>query len=587
MSSRPRMTVRLRAWQRHALEDWQASGQRDYLAVATPGSGKTTFALTCALSHLSHAPHRRVIVVAPTRHLTGQWANAAARLGLQLEPEWSPRSGRLPADVHGAVVTYQQVATAPTGIARAAPGAFVVCDEIHHAGSDRSWGEALATAFDGAERRLALSGTPFRSDTAPIPFVRYEDDEAVPDFRYGYAEALADGGVVRPVRFPRVDGHMEWRDGDGASWEATFADPLARQRANQRLRTALSLEGDWLPAVLRSADAQLRAVRQHHPGAAGLVIASDQEHARGIATLLRQQCGQDAVVAVSDDPTASQRIAGFAGSDQPWLVAVRMVSEGVDIPRLRLGVFATTTTTELFFRQAVGRLVRWTPGLEEQTAWLYVPADPRLTAMADRIAEERRHRLRRTGDGDEPAPGDEDADDDASPAGPATDDDQAQLSLFTAVSAVALGEPADGGGLGASTAVAHGEELSASGPTSAAPPGDGELTLLAPPSPQAGRSDPAPAHEEPSGDAAGQPPGTPAPDERPGGAPSAGVAQRKRELRAANTDRAKLIAARSGLAHAQVNRELNRRARIGSVGDATAEQLAERLTAADAWLQRL
>jgi superfamily II DNA or RNA helicase len=582
------VTVRLRAWQRHALEDWGQRHERDYLAVATPGSGKTTFALTCALSHLSHRPHRRVIVVAPTRHLTGQWADAAARLGLQLEPDWSPRSGRLPPDAHGAVVTYQQVATAPTGIARAAPGAFVVCDEIHHAGADRSWGEALATAFADAERRLALSGTPFRSDPTPIPFVCYEDDEAVPDFCYGYAEALADGGVVRPVRFPRVDGHMEWRDGEGTSWEATFAEPLTHQRANQRLRTALSLDGDWLPTVLEAADAKLRAVRHDHPGAAGLVIARDQEHARGIATLLWQRCGRRAAVAVSDDPTASQRIADFAGSDQAWLVAVRMVSEGVDIPRLRVGVFATTTTTELFFRQAVGRLVRWTPGLSEQTAWLYVPADPRLAAMADRIAQERRHQLSRRGSQEG---GDGDGDESESEAALAADrdakgEDRAQLSLFTALSAVPLGEPADGSASPAPRGGDRpgddrpGEDRAALAPGPVEPEA-AELTLLAPPQPGENGGRPAPTAHAGEDAGAGKRAATPEP------AGQSSVAEHKRALRRANTDRAKLIAARSGLAYAQVNRELNQRARITSVGQATAEQLAARLAAADAWLQRL
>lgn len=581
-SSRPRVTVRLRAWQRQALEAWQAADARDYLAVATPGSGKTTFALTCALSHLGTTPHRRVMVVAPTRHLTSQWADAAARVGLQLDPDWSPRSGRLPADVHGAVITYQQVATAPTAIARAAPGAFVICDEIHHAGTDRSWGDALAAAFDGAERRLALSGTPFRSDTAPIPFVRYVADEAVPDFRYGYAEALADGGVVRPVRFPRMDGQMEWRDRDGASWSATFTDPLARQRANQRLRTALSLDGDWLPAVLEAADAKLRAVRQDHPGAAGLVIAGDQDHARGIAALLRQRCGQPATVAVSDDPGASERIAAFASGDAPWLVAVRMVSEGVDIPRLRVGVFATTTTTELFFRQAVGRLVRWTPGLGEQTAWLFVPDDPRLTGMADRIAEERRHQLdsRNAAAGDDPDPDNDGLAEEPSATSELTDD-SAQLSLFTPISAEALGEPGD---RGTGPAVAPAAPTGKPSPPDADADTDLELTLLAPPRP-GGRTDSA----RPGSSATD---GSDAEDGHAGshaevGGAEPSLAQRKQELRRANTDRAQLIVARSGLAHAQVHRELNRRARVASVADATAQQLAARLAAADAWLERL
>ncbi|MGF2075702.1 hypothetical protein, partial [Enterococcus casseliflavus] len=82
--------------------------------------------------------------------------------------------------------------------------------EVHHAGEEQAWGESLRLAFEGAARRLSLSGTPFRSDTRAIPFVRYEADEAVPDFEYGYGDALRDGRVVRPVYFPRMGGQMEW-----------------------------------------------------------------------------------------------------------------------------------------------------------------------------------------------------------------------------------------------------------------------------------------------------------------------------------------------------------------------------------------
>ena len=75
-------------------------------------------------------------------------------------------------------------------------------------------------AFEPARRRLALSGTPFRSDTRAIPFLNYVLDEARPDFEYGYGAALADGRVVRPVYFPRTNGTMEWSAPDGSTYNA-------------------------------------------------------------------------------------------------------------------------------------------------------------------------------------------------------------------------------------------------------------------------------------------------------------------------------------------------------------------------------
>jgi len=191
-------TIRLRPWQKAALDAFVDADRPDFLAVATPGAGKTTFALTAARHRLAERPGR-LIVVAPTAHLKQQWALAAGRFALHLDPAWSAADGRLPADMHGIVTTYQQVATSAAALKDLSSGAFVVFDEIHHAADDRAWGDAVRLAFEPADRRLALSGTPFRSDTRAIPFVDYHLDEARPDYEYGYGDALADRRVVRPV----------------------------------------------------------------------------------------------------------------------------------------------------------------------------------------------------------------------------------------------------------------------------------------------------------------------------------------------------------------------------------------------------
>jgi len=473
-----------------------------------------------------------------------QWASAAAVFALHLDPAWSARDG-LPADMHGVVVTYQQVAAKPDALRPLARDAFVVFDELHHAGDERAWGDSIRHAFEPAARRLSLSGTPFRSDTASIPFVTYLGGEAEPDFEYGYGDALAEGGVVRPVVFPRLDGHMEWTAPDGAMRAHTFADHLDRAGTGQRLRTALSLEGQWLPAVLDQAHERLVALRRTHPAAGGLVIAIDQDHARGIAALLRARHGVAAEVATSDDPAASARIARFAAGDAPWIVAVRMISEGVDVPRLRVGVYATTTTTELFFRQAVGRLVRWTRGVPRQRAFLFVPDDPRLRAYAARIAEQRRHSLRRReGDGTE-----EDLLADPLPA--ALREDTEQLSLFAAISATPLGaprEPATEDGALAESATEDEPDL-------------GVTIALEPPPPLPGAG----------GEAGG----------------TVTRREQKAALRAGNAERAKLIARLSGRTHQQVNVELNRLAGVRTIGEATVAQLEARLRHADGWLKRL
>src|SRR4029079_12865834 len=129
------------------------------------------------------------------------------------------------------------------------------------------------------------------------------------------------------------DGHMEWTAPDGSLHSATFADDLSNDRAAHRLRTALSIDGEWLPAVLRQANERLTEIRKDQPDAGGLVIAMDQDHARGIARMLQSRTGAHATVVTSDDKAASKRIATFAASGTPWIVAGRMGWEGWGIPR--------------------------------------------------------------------------------------------------------------------------------------------------------------------------------------------------------------------------------------------------------------
>jgi superfamily II DNA or RNA helicase len=389
----------LRAWQTAALEKYFSSSPKDFLAVATPGAGKTTFALTAAAELLSRRVVDRVTVVAPTEHLKTQWAEAAARAGIPIDPTYSGKKGPTSKDYVGVAVTYAGVATNPLAhrIRTERFKTLVILDEVHHAGDARSWGEAVREAFDPAQRRLALTGTPFRSDINPIPFVTYAPGSdgvprSVADYTYGYAHALADH-VVRPVLFMAYSGEMQWRTRAGDEIAARLGEPLTRDLTNQALRTALDPGGSWMPAVLEAADKRLTEVRRHVPDAGGLVIATDQDSARAYAALLKTITGEKPTVVLSDEKLASKRIGAFTESDDRWMVAVRMVSEGVDVPRLAVGVYATTTATPLFFAQAVGRFVR--ARKRGETASVFLPSVPHLLVHASEMEVERDHVLGR------------------------------------------------------------------------------------------------------------------------------------------------------------------------------------------------
>lgn len=390
----------LRAWQTAAVRAYFADQPRDFLAVATPGAGKTTFALSVAAELLGRRIVDRITIVAPTEHLKLQWAEAAARAGIPIDPAYAAGKGRTSGDYVGIAVTYAGVAVNPLALRIRTENfkTLVILDEVHHAGDALSWGEGVREAFQPAARRLSLTGTPFRSDVNPIPFVTYAPGaDGVPrsaaDYTYGYAEALADH-VVRPVLFMAYSGEMTWRTRAGDEVAARLGEPLTRDLTAQALRTALDPSGSWIPSVLAAADSRLTEVRRHVPDAGAMVIASDQDSARAYAKTLRAITGEAPTVVLSDEQLASKKIAEFTIGDSRWLVAVRMVSEGVDVPRLAVGVYATRTSTPLFFAQAVGRFVR--ARTRGETASIFLPSVPSLLTYASEMEVARDHVLGRT-----------------------------------------------------------------------------------------------------------------------------------------------------------------------------------------------
>jgi superfamily II DNA or RNA helicase len=513
----------LRAWQQAALEAVREHPNGSFLASATPAAGKTTFGLKVAHEMLASGRVERIVVAAPTTHICRQWAADAARYGIDLEPN-RPNSERSePRDRHGVAVTYQTIAAGPrTHQAGCTRPTLLIADEPHHMGEHAAWGSRAQQSFAEAEFRLLLSGTPFRSDSSAIPWVTY-DDEGVSraDYTYGYTQALLDG-VCRPITFQPYDGEMEWVS-DGKRRKASFATVLPHAESARRLRTALDPDGDWMTEVLRDADAKLSTVRAGgHRDAGGLVVASDMENARRIAERLERIAVERPEIVTSDEPDSSARIAAFSAGSRRWLVSVLMVSEGVDIPRLRVGVYATAARTELFFRQVIGRFVRRTPAPKAQMSYLLLPADLRLKALAAQIEEERNHALELKPEAEEEQPERERA---------------AGEQAFHALSSSAYADYAI-------TSSIHGDDLQLffdPGPEKPKPAA-AALTPIAPPPPPAGlRDEPAYARRE-----------------------------RLREERHRLVSE---ISRRSGEPHREIHARMNRATGSKSVGAATVEQL--------------
>lgn len=387
----------LRDWQREARRATREKylTQKDFLCVATPGAGKTKYALVIAYELKKEKLIDRIVIVTPSDNLKRQWAaEAAAFAGLDIDPDFVNAHGIETLDFHGIAITYALLGQDKKGIHRQNSfnkRTFVIFDEIHHAGESLTWGEAIKNAFEDAIYRLAISGTAFRSDGAQIPFITYESGISKADYTYSYERAIKEN-VCRPVYFTIHDGRMRWKV-DETEFEHTFKDSLQPDQVSKRLKTALDSKGNFVRDVMKAADQKLMEIRQIHRDAGGLVFATTQKHAKEIAKVIEEITGSLPPIVISEDADGAEKINQFKNDSSHWLVSVKMVSEGIDIPRLRVGVYFSIVKAELFFRQAVGRFVRVLSHLQAQDAFIFIPQDRDIVRLAETIQEERDHAL--------------------------------------------------------------------------------------------------------------------------------------------------------------------------------------------------
>jgi superfamily II DNA or RNA helicase len=395
-------TAPLRKWTAEALEI-VASTTEPVLIEACPGAGKTRFALEAAARMIASDEIDRVLIIVPTRRLVEQWVEAATGIrggpSLPLAPATWHHPQPLPGGTCGGVITYQSLFAQPIWWAALAaePGyrTLVVFDEIHHAGSESGWGIAGQEAFARwATRILCLTGTAFRTRD-PMAFVHTTqvgpiERRSVADYSYSYGDALRDG-VCRTIFFEHVGGTATFQVPDGTTHTVSTDDDLNERGESYRLRTLLDPNGGHLREMIEIADTRLARLRATgDPDAAGLIVCMDCDHADAVTEVLTERIGVRPVFVCSqlndpEDPASAVALEAFTNGTDPWIVAVKMVSEGVDIPRLRVLVYATNVLTELAFRQIAGRIVRNDPTNTEDYGVMILPVDDRLDTMASRI----------------------------------------------------------------------------------------------------------------------------------------------------------------------------------------------------------
>ncbi|MGI2145043.1 DEAD/DEAH box helicase [Shewanella frigidimarina] len=382
--------MQLRKWQsecvNRALEHFD-SNQRHFLCLATPGSGKTIMAAEVAAELFKQDLIDFVLCFSPSVNIS---QGIQKTFSHRLECRFDGVIGSV-----GCSYTYQGMLSFREDFWQLLKRnrVLVVFDEIHHcSGSNledsNAWGEEiLLNIQEQAQYTLALTGTPWRSDQAPIALSRYTDPDNMIqcDYIYGLKEAVIDG-VCRIPQIVLIDNDkISVTDEENKTKTYSCLDDLFKSSSISYQSVIKNHEA--IRHTLMLATNKLKVIKQNTPYAAGLIVASSTKHAVYIFNMLKTEFSETAQIVTYKEDDPSFKINEFRNDSTNWIVSVGMISEGTDIPRLQVCCHLSRVKTELYFRQVLGRILRTNDSANQQ-AWLYTFAEPKLVEFANRIAEE-------------------------------------------------------------------------------------------------------------------------------------------------------------------------------------------------------
>lgn len=408
--------MQLRDWQSKALTKalhWlvEMAHDRHFLINAAPGAGKTIAACSIANALIEQGLIDRVIVIAPRIEIVRQWAKDFHFVTGRYMGKVTATEDQIEYDVCATWAAVEGLKDAFYAVCDT-NRVLVICDEHHHAAVSAAWGKSADSAFAHAKYVIVLTGTPIRSDEKESVWLAYDDAGAIDHPEDGtytltYGQAV-DLGYCRPATFHRHEGRFTVDLEGGEHITITSKEPAELSPELNRipgLQAALNFyklavkpqfESDgktprtdgYQGTMVEWASDKLNDLRYRMSNAGGLVIAPSIEMARYMAKLIELMEGEAPTIVHSGMPNADTRIESFRHTDKRWLVSVAMISEGVDIKRLRMLIYLPNALTELAFRQAVGRVVR-TGGPDDDTrAYVIMPSFETFEVFARRIEEE-------------------------------------------------------------------------------------------------------------------------------------------------------------------------------------------------------
>lgn len=381
--------MKLRHWQSECINlalTRYRNGYSHFLTLATPGAGKTMMASALANQLLKSDLADLVVCFSPSSIVANDFSES---LHLTTQERFDGLMG-----AKGRALTYQNLQYLDVNFWQLFERyrVFVIFDEIHHcAGSNidnaNAWGEQIILNIkDKAEFTLALTGTPWRSDAAPIVLSNYihPSNKISCDYVYGLSEAISDD-VCRVPQIIAVDNNnISVKDNEETKTFNSFKCLLTHSSIPYQ---DIIENEKVMEYIISSAQKKLDKIRAVNVEAAGLIVASSVEHAQQIAVLMKKCFNEHAVVVTYRENNPTSIIQRFRHATTKWIISVGMISEGTNIPRLQVCCHLTNIKTEMHFRQILGRILRVT-GSKNQEAVMYMPAEPKLLEYAYRIKQD-------------------------------------------------------------------------------------------------------------------------------------------------------------------------------------------------------
>lgn len=382
--------MKLRNWQIECVElalSHYRSTSKNFLCLATPGAGKTMMAAEVAIRLYEKNQIDFILCFSPS-----------VSISESIQATFTRRFNQRFDGVIGAAgcsYTYQNMLFFKDDFWQLLRHnrVLVIFDEIHHcAGTTlenaNAWGEEILLNIKSlAAYTLALTGTPWRTDKAPIVLSEYiqPDNKIRCDYVYGLKEAVSDN-VCRKPKIVLLDNENILVINEDNQTN-TFGSIIELLKESAVTYQSLLTNKKAIRHILSLGCNKLAEIRRQNPTSGGVVVASSVKHALEILYILRHEFHQSAVIATYKEDSPNTVINEFRNSETEWIVSVGMVSEGTDIPRLQVCCHLSRVKTELYFRQVLGRILRVSEALNQE-AWLFTFAEYQLTEFAYRIGDD-------------------------------------------------------------------------------------------------------------------------------------------------------------------------------------------------------